>query len=216
MNFDYEDIRSRITEMPQWFDENAVPRYCAFAPGECANIYAQQAVLLSIRCQSCAHLFDVCISWSSMDAVLREAHPLDQQIRDGSIHYGDPPNVGCCPAGATENSEPIRVIEFWRHDERDEWVRDASLEVHLDDDVADCGYRQSQVGDGSEFPVHEPRSQSYFERLFGDGEPDVPTSVCRWLRDDMVRESDGGALLTAEEIAGLADLISAIASKDKS
>ena len=29
------------------------------------------------------------------------------------LHYGDPPNDGCCDAGPTMNSVPHRVIEYW-------------------------------------------------------------------------------------------------------
>lgn len=39
---------------------------------------------------------------------------LEQRITEKSLHYGDPPNVGCCAAGATMNSIPLYVIQFWK------------------------------------------------------------------------------------------------------
>ncbi|MFW6184041.1 MAG: hypothetical protein ACOC8X_09610 [Chloroflexota bacterium] len=39
---------------------------------------------------------------------------LSELIDAGRLHYGDPPNAGCCPAGPTMNSEPRRVLEFYR------------------------------------------------------------------------------------------------------
>ncbi len=38
---------------------------------------------------------------------------LSDLIQDGSLHYGDPPNIDCCGAGPTMNSIPIRVVEYW-------------------------------------------------------------------------------------------------------
>ena len=38
---------------------------------------------------------------------------LSERIRDMTIAYGDPPNIGCCPAGPTMNSVPRRVLEYW-------------------------------------------------------------------------------------------------------
>lgn len=112
MNHHYRDIRDKIAEAPRWFDEAAVPRYCAFTPKETANIYANQAALVEIACQNCGERFLVAFSWSSMDRINR-VPTLIQQVRDGSLHYGDPPNTGCCAAGPTMNCDDIRVVEFW-------------------------------------------------------------------------------------------------------
>lgn len=134
MNHHYADIRNLIPTPPLWWDENAVPRYCTFTPAETANIYAEQVVLLRVRCQSCGRPFDVCMSWSALDSVRNRVTPLDEQIREKSIHYGDPPNVECCLAGATMNSEPDRVLEFWRHvPGKWEHVRDAALEISVEE-----------------------------------------------------------------------------------
>jgi hypothetical protein len=49
----YKDIISKIPEEPQWFDEEAVPRYCPFTPDKLANIYADECALVLIQCQGC-------------------------------------------------------------------------------------------------------------------------------------------------------------------
>ena len=140
MNHHYNDIRTRIDEPPVWFDERAVPRYCCFAPGETANIYCNETALVVIACQACGERFNVCFSQSRIDIgwILRygaEPQPtLADKIRDGSIHYGDPPNTDCCAAGATMNCDDLRVLEYWYRDEVGfGWKRDASLEVEIDE-----------------------------------------------------------------------------------
>lgn len=130
MHHHYTDIRSRIPEEPKWFDENAVPRYSEFTPDETADIYCRQVALLEIACQSCGHRFLVAMSWNEY----RRHISLEDRIQDGSIHYGDPPNIECCPAGPTMNCIDVRVVEFWKKEHPQyEWVRDTSLEVPLED-----------------------------------------------------------------------------------
>lgn len=131
MNHHYDDIRSRIPEPPRWWDEHAVPRYVAFSPREIANIYARECVLLLIACQDCGREFPVCMSWDLMDQVRHREERLAEQIKKREIHYGDPPNIYCCPAGPTMNSVPRRVLEFWRMGDNHEWVRDGALEVDV-------------------------------------------------------------------------------------
>lgn len=134
MNCGYEDIRALTDSPPLWWDEEAVPRYCEFSPQEKANIYADECVLMHIECQGCDAAFKVCLSrtrWQTMES----SRSLASFVKDGDLHYGDPPNVGCCPAGATMNSVPRRVLEFWKrsYDEnRGEWHRDKSLEVAIE------------------------------------------------------------------------------------
>lgn len=133
MNCSYRDIRSRIPEPAQWWDEHAVPRYVPFAPKETANIYARQCALVEIACQSCGGLFHVAFSQATpFNPWTGKAYPtLADSVRDGSIHYyGDPPNVGCCAGGPTMSSEPRRVLEFWFRQDWD-WKRDPSLEIAL-------------------------------------------------------------------------------------
>lgn len=122
MNNEYHDIRSRISEPPKWWDENAVPRFCEFAPRHAANIYAREASLVLIECQGCRTPFKVCVIGFGK---------LAQRIRDGSLHYGDPPNVECCIGGPTMNCIDVRVLEYWRRKDSD-WERDPALEVGLE------------------------------------------------------------------------------------
>lgn len=112
MHHDYKDITSRISDPPLWWDEFAVPRYSKFSPAECANIYANEVCLLHIECQGCGAAFKVCISrttWETMET----ARSLESFVRGHDIHFGDPPNAGCCAAGPTMNSVPRQVLEFW-------------------------------------------------------------------------------------------------------
>lgn len=152
MHHHYADIRERIRADPRWWDEAGVPRYSRFHPTQTANIYAQECCLLLITCQGCGTEFQVALSQSHMgqyqDAELSlradricepSSEQLDQAMQEaklshatrlGLIHYGDPPNVGCCPAGATMNSIPVRVMEFWVL-EAGRWERKTELEIDL-------------------------------------------------------------------------------------
>ena len=123
MNNEYFDIRDRIAEPPKWWDEFAVPRYCDFGPRRAANIYAREAALVLIECQCCGRQFRVCMSGRSGE--------IADEIRSGSLHYGDPPNVRCCPGGPSMNCIDLRVIEYWRRNKDLDWERDASLETAL-------------------------------------------------------------------------------------
>lgn len=128
MHHDYACIRRRIDEAPKWFDEHAVPRYERFVPEDVADIYAKEAVLLEIACQACARVFHVCMT---LGAVSMAESTLALQVKTGTIHYGDPPNVGCCPSGVTMNSVPKRVLEFWRKTEQCNWRRARKLEIGI-------------------------------------------------------------------------------------
>lgn len=102
----YEDILEKMGE-PAWWNEHAVPRYVDFNPRELASIYACECVLMEIACQGCGRVFKVAMSLG----------PLDRDEWKNPYcfppHYGDPPNVDCCPAGATMNSDHIRVLGRW-------------------------------------------------------------------------------------------------------
>jgi hypothetical protein len=141
MKGSYDDILSRIADPPLWFDEHGVPRWVTFGPQEVSNIYCQQVVLLAIECQGCGAPFSVALSWAEHDGYLYKAQALDVSTRNGSIHYGDPPNIGCCPSGPTMNSNPKRVLEFWQFstdanstNNWRSWRRVPELEVELPDD----------------------------------------------------------------------------------
>jgi hypothetical protein len=155
MNHHYNDITSRIAESPKWYDENAVPRYCDFSPREVADIYCDEVALVEISCQACGTHFLVAfssdyshyayrqydrffkygLSKEEIDAKMKalDRHPLAKSIQNKSIHYGDPPNTGCCPAGATMNCEDLRVCEYWRRSESIfDWERLKEFEIDLD------------------------------------------------------------------------------------
>lgn len=124
----YSDIRKLMWVDPQWWDDNGVPRYCEFDPKH-LDIYARQAALLRIACQSCGREFEAAVSF-------KRTAPLEpdiaEAIRSGWIHYGDPPNIGCCPAGPTMNCLDLAVLEFWEREDF-EWVRRPELEIDLPD-----------------------------------------------------------------------------------
>ena len=130
MNCAYRDITERLDD-PEWWDERAVPRYCRFHPDEAANIYAVQVALVEIACQGCERPYLVAMSSTGYDEVLDDRATVEQGIREGTLHYGDPPNTGCCSAGATMSSIPLRVVEFWERGRGGwlDWRRRPELEV---------------------------------------------------------------------------------------
>lgn len=153
---DYRDIIERIATPPLWWDEHAVPRFVPFSPRLLADIYADEAALVLVTCQSCAKEYPVAFAWSahskmemvtrlmaagrSSEAAAREAFGMNlaHQIRNKQIHFGDPPNA-CdddCSAGATMNSEPRQVLEYWSRDMNKgfEWARDRALEIDITPD----------------------------------------------------------------------------------
>lgn len=154
----YQDILDLIDRDPIWFDEHAVPRFVLFSPKCIADIYADECALLEIACQACERPFLVAMSTNlakrymavprpeCRDEFQRRLHvaaseTLAWEISTGRVHYGDPPNVGCCCAGPTMNSVPRRVVEYWRRNGdgdaekktlgRD-WERDRRLEVAIE------------------------------------------------------------------------------------
>lgn len=134
MHHHYRDITDRIEEPPSWWDENGTPRYGKFTPDQSANVYVDQVVLLEIACQACCTKFKVCMSSGSMDRIRHNTEGLKEAVGAGYIHYGDPPNSGCCAAGATMNCDDLRVLEFHVMEDRAwDWVRVPELEVELED-----------------------------------------------------------------------------------
>lgn len=123
MHESYTDIRSRIDAEPLWWDENAVPRYEPFTPRMLANIYWREAALMLIACQNCGHEFAVAMSASELywqnGKPLFGRQRITNAIREGTLHYGDPPNIGCCGSGPTMNSVPRQILEVWRRDRAD-------------------------------------------------------------------------------------------------
>lgn len=139
MHRDYADIRDRIPESPQWWDEYAAPRYAPFAPS-LIDVYADEAALLLIACQGCGMQFQAAMALNLMDRLIAarlrnltsSAPTLADQIADKTIHYGDPPNVRCCGAGPTMNCIDLRVLEYWRRGDMREWERVPALEIAIE------------------------------------------------------------------------------------
>lgn len=163
MNYYYADLIDKINENPQWWDEHAVPRFCEFKPFAASNIYADTVVLVEIACQGCDEKFKVAFSETYMskymswrrsktadeiekneyDEGVAYEYSLEGILKDrGSLHYGDPPNINCCPAGPTMNSVPVRVVEWWEKEkplnitaifsENHGFVRRPDLEIEFD------------------------------------------------------------------------------------
>jgi len=116
----YADILSRIEEPPLWFDEFAVPRFDPFTPHLVANIYADEAALVRIECQGCETSFNVAFTGVAASKPLPSDTALDgnvplirDHVRAQTLHYGDPPNIGCCASGASMNSMPRQVLQYW-------------------------------------------------------------------------------------------------------
>ncbi len=152
MHASYHDITSRIPTPPLWFDEHAVPRYCEFTPSRSASIHIGEIALAEITCQACRRKFRVAFSDVNIRGSIADA------IRSKTLHFGDPPrhddpdDPQSCEDGGSMNSEPLRVIEYWkRHDPKYtrqeegigevvadmawfEWVRDPSLEIGIERD----------------------------------------------------------------------------------
>jgi hypothetical protein len=122
----YKDILDRIDEPPAWFDDYGVPRFGDFSPRHLGNIYAREAALAEVSCQNCGRMFKVALS----DAFTSKHLGLSDEIRLGRVHYGDPPNVHCCDAGASMNSVMHRVLEYWLRDDEVsmDWQRDPTFE----------------------------------------------------------------------------------------
>lgn len=143
MHHHYNDIISRIQEKPEWWDENGVPRYGKFSPDAIPDIYADEAVLLKIRCQQCHTLFDVSLSSSIYRRIVPGGTDGKVSTRPKLseyeyLGYGDPPNSGCCAAGPTMTSETMKVLQFWERSNTLDWVRKWGLERE---------YRMAQDGD---------------------------------------------------------------------
>jgi hypothetical protein len=146
----YQDIRKRIPDPPLWFDENGTPRYDEFHPSQLPNIYAKEAVLYEIGCQSCDKRFLVATcehrlamaKFMDLYGLATTETWISSSLRNdgGSLHYGDPPAHDC--VGDTMNCLDFKVVQFWRRDPRTlsdwvNWVRVPELEGVLLEDGRD-------------------------------------------------------------------------------
>ena len=138
---DYEDITSRLGE-PLWWDDLGAPRYDDFHP-EMLGVYDQIAAFMVIGCQNCEREFQVAQSFTSLDLLRREPPKDEHPSAEWAIylHYGDPPIHGCI--GDTMNSEPKRILQFWRKGEKDgwpEWERVEGMEGELPEEEREGGW----------------------------------------------------------------------------
>lgn len=134
MKANYSDIKALTEQEPQWFDSNGVPRYCAFSPEHSPNIYADEVALLEVECQGCNATFQVEVhSDISIRAARREWAfdedniSLEDQIKKGTVTYGDPPIHPGCGSGLAMLSITARVAQFWKLEHGD-WCRVRKLE----------------------------------------------------------------------------------------
>lgn len=143
MKPNYRDIIKKAG-VPRWFDENGVPRYVDFHPSLCVMAGAQESFLVEVRCQGCGTAFPVALTWkrdcSAYGHILR---PQDKLTQTGgnNLHYGAPPNVGCCDADPTMSSDFHCIVEAW--------IRSAgpgSPWVQLDREAIEAIGAKSEVG----------------------------------------------------------------------
>jgi hypothetical protein len=147
MKPNYNDILNRIPEPPLWWDDWGVPRYAPFHPMHASDTSSKEVALILVICQCCRHEFPVLVTehmQRGWDSILRFGDPkprdLSDAILDGSIDYGDPPNA-CCVHGASMDSIPQRVLEYWYNLGKGPWVepdygwvRGNGLEIRIEVD----------------------------------------------------------------------------------
>lgn len=131
MHESYDDIKQKLGQ-PQWWDENAVPRYCDFHPKRC-GVYIDRAVLMAIDCQGCKLQFRVAMTWSQtaefMESVRTGKPCWTSEPKSGwAPWYGDPPAHGC--VGDTMSSGTVEVLEVWQRPGAD-WERDGAEELAM-------------------------------------------------------------------------------------
>ena len=105
MHASYDDIISRISTPPIWYDEHTVPRYCSFEPGRSASIHIGEIALAEITCQECQRRFRVAFS-----AVNFQRQTIAEAIHNKGLHFGDPPSttvVDCGPASDSALAWPV-------------------------------------------------------------------------------------------------------------
>jgi hypothetical protein len=120
-----------------------VPRFGDFSPGQLGNIYASEAALAEVSCQACGRMFKVALT----DVFTSKGLGLSDEIRLRRVHYGDPPNVNCCGAGASMNSVMHRILEYWSRDYEvsSGWQRDPTFEGPVEEPPLDPPDTVSEV-----------------------------------------------------------------------
>lgn len=120
MLIQYDDILSRIPEPPTWWDRHGCPRYNEPIPENCSHVYADRLTFMRIECQGCGQEFIVEFASSRMNRLNREGTEI-LEVDPTLLQYGDPPNIGCCSAGATMSSYPREIIAHYERGKMGKW-----------------------------------------------------------------------------------------------
>ena len=123
----YGDILALTDRKPLWWDEHGVPRFQEFDPEKHTDVYASEAALVLVECQSCGEQFKMLFSDEESPKGIRDRIKEDKELR-----ASDPPNSGCCEAGPSMTCWQIRVLQFWAFKEQGfGWKRYPKFEVKL-------------------------------------------------------------------------------------
>jgi hypothetical protein len=149
-----------------------------------ADIYTKQAALVLISCQSCGETFSVCVTGITNDESQRLGKSLADELQDGTLDYGDPPNIGCCSPGLSMNSIPRRILQYWVLDPKEwQWYRDETVEglyvPELREEWQKQMYRDLADEDDD---VPASREEEWWPQTHRDlpDEDDVPASQEAW------------------------------------
>jgi hypothetical protein len=147
----YDDITSRIGEAPIWW-LRGVPRYKQFEPHD-ADIYASEAILLNVACQSCGQTFLVCQDDSRAPGsiVVDEEIAFEALAGDPPHHFDHSPTsptIGKTDRnschGVVMGFEWLEIVEVWQRERveviqrgepsilRGDWHRRTDLELKPD------------------------------------------------------------------------------------
>lgn len=119
----YLDLREAMKEKgePLWHDEAGVPRWIEWHPSHLHNIYADEAALLEVTCQSCGEKFR-CADSKSFQYILRSGP------EPWVPSWGDAPWHGEQQCAGTTMTTDWEVVERWKR-ERAGWVKQPGPEV---------------------------------------------------------------------------------------
>lgn len=105
MKTNYDDIVDKLG-LPQWWDENGVPRYCEMHPEHCLPV-ARQVAFVQIACTHCRQHCAAAVSCELLDLDIQS-----DLVARGVALYGLMPRVAHC--GAPARGEVTGVHSVWR------------------------------------------------------------------------------------------------------